>query len=411
VASLFGSWGLGIAAVAVACGGRTALEDGPGSSPDDDGAGGDAGIGGGGAGLSNYDPDVECPNLGCGTDEACPPAILTAGRELAWATIDGGDLYFATNDPDAENALIRVPVCGGGEQVLLERKRFAGEGVIAGDYLYIPVEEPTREVLRLPKTGGAPTVIHTHEANDPYLTRAISANNGYVMLSQYSFDGGLVLKEINPSGKAHALNENLPDQDWFLVTTVASGFLPNKPAFFTPPSGEGYAALIGAEFGVYRVRPFDALAGDPTFIEPFHLDVPAVGPLLVEGGNEADLTVYFSASPYDDQIHFKLEAGFLQPILPEADGMMLAIDGGQVFGSENDFYMGEQPEDLEYGGSIWQAAATDLYGERVFSTRFQNAFAVEVHGESVYVRTTRAVVRFPKSCYVGDERCTFHYED
>jgi hypothetical protein len=396
------------------CGARSALEDGPGSGPEGGAGAGANGSGadGAGAGLSNYDPDVECPVAGCAGDQDCPPAVLTAGRPIGWATIDGGDLYFTTNDPEGDNVLIRVPVCGGEEQVLLERERFAGDGAIAGDDLYIPVEEPTREVVRMPKIGGAATAIHTHEAGDPYTTRAVTVAAGYALLSQYSFDGGLVLKEVNPKGKARALQGNLSDADWFLVTSVASGFLPNRPVFFQPENGDAYAAYLGSDFGVFRVSPFNALAEPPVFVSAYNVEVPVIGPLLIKSSKETDPTVYFSSNQdFGPPNQFKLANGVLENILPEmSDGIMLALDDGQIFGSGNDFYMDDY-EDDEFGGGIWQAAEGDAYAEGVSSTRFQNALALEIHGKSVYVRTTRAVVRFPKDCKVGEDRCRFYYEE
>ncbi len=402
---------LALLSLTAGCGARSALEDGPGSGPEGGAGANGSGANGAGAGLGNYDPDEECPVAGCDDDE-CPPALLAAGRAIGWASVDGGDLYFSTNDPEGDNALIRVPVCGGEEQVLLERERFAGEGAIVGDDLYIPVEEPTREVLRIPKSGGAATVIHTHGNGDPYTTRAVTVANGYVLLSQYSFDGGLVLKEINPKGKARALHGNMSDSDWFFVTSVASGFLPNRPAFFPPENGDAYAALLGSDLGIFRVLPFNALTDPPVFVSPYQLDVQVAGPLLTKGSTASDLTVYFSSSDYSGEPnHFKLANGVLENILPEmSDGIMLAVDEGQVFGSGNDFYVDDY-EDFEFSGGVWQAGEGDEWGEGVFTTRFQNVFALEIHGKSVYVRTTRAVVRFPKDCKVGAERCRFYYEE
>lgn len=403
--------GVSLLALVAACGGRTALEDGPGSHPNDGEGGAGTGGNGAGAGLSNYDPDVECPLVAC-EGGTCEPAVIASGHAIGWLTVDGGDIYFTTDDEGGNNALIRVPVCGGEQQVLIERERFAGEGAIVGDDLYIPVEEPAREVLRMPKVGGAATVIHTHDASDPYVTRAISGVNGYILLSQYSFDGGLVLNEINPKGKAHALNDNVPDSDWFLVTSVANGFAANKPVFFTPSDGSAYGALIGSDLGIYLVRPFDGKAGDPVFIEPFDLEVPVRGPLIAVGSSEADLAVYFSSDEnYPEPAHYKFAGGTLEPVLPEEyDGIMLGLDEGQIFGSWNDYYQ-DQYEDYEFGGDVWQATEGGVDIESVFTTRFQNVHALEIHGASVYVRTTRAVVRFPKACQTPNGRCHYYYEE
>ncbi|MBL8743707.1 MAG: hypothetical protein JNK04_21505, partial [Myxococcales bacterium] len=131
--------------------------------------------------------------------------------------------------------------------------------------------------------------------------------------------------------------------------------------------------------------------------------------VLTSDPNDPDAVLFFSTEDdIETEVHFKLEGETLTPILPDTGGVLVALDGDQLYGTSNYFYYDEFGN-IDSRGDLWRAVESGVGVEGLLTTNGQNVFQLEVHGQSLYVRTTRALLRLPKSCQTADDTCRFTF--
>jgi hypothetical protein len=353
-----------------ACGARTGLLQGS------QGSEGGSAAGGGGGGAD--DPDIECP-LVC-TEEECLPVVLLEDTLIGWHAVDGDAVYYTTANAEGPNGLFRASVCNGEPELLLERQQFLGYGAVIDDEVFVTSAEPTVEVLRVPKSGGEPTLYYSDPAAVPRPFGFVHYRSEIVLV-MYHFDGSYGLYQLGEGAELIEWGESMPDPDWFSTPADGFGFVPNIPVI--DDYDESLSLWAGSALGVFETTSYS-----PPQVAT---NVAVAGPIvaeLPEGGS----ALYFTGETDTGRHHYQLPAIYMsQPseIMAEQSGLIMAVDDDVLFGASARL--------SEHAGIVWRALPTDVEASPLFrSAEFVQDIAIGK--ESVYVRTETRLVRVPKLC-------------
>lgn len=272
------------------------------------GAGGMPGGGGGVDGGMSGGSGGGGVDGGSGGGTACsdtqPVAITRAGSAAFSVAADDDDVYFTAAGPgSAVRSVWRAPRSGGAAVEVAHPDDSVGELTVNATAFFTN----SGRILRWPKGGGAPTVLH--QADVHYGTSCLTDALGYIYFCSVEADhnsyervpedGGAEQAVANTLGPAYLAFD--PQHAWFTGNGGVTG---------TAPDGSGASIYIRGLLG-------------PIGVDDAHVFCATDGVLRVADKQDG-------ATPRD-----------LGPTL--ADGHKLRVYGGSVYVLSSDFYDGTPP--------------------------------------------------------------------